>query len=204
MPKQSRTAWNLETKDQQMYMMQGNKFQSDFTHEVPAGKCQGMRIALTFRLTTTGFSGSIPVSESRLQVIEHFTNLTFVEVYNDIKDSLEPDITNVWNKRSENAGRMTADFVNWKEPSKFTYRYSGHTGIGKPMTGSILKLCKDLLDKTGRIFDWCHVVVYPSGACKLGAHSDNEKVIAVGSDIACISFMQNPKEFRRLICKRKE
>jgi alkylated DNA repair dioxygenase AlkB len=110
----------------------------------------------------------------------------------------KPDITRVYGKTYENAGRrvMTIEInedMNCTSPMK--YKYGGKTVEGITTSMANLKRnqaeiarCFEFARETlGVEFNWCHCIYYPNGEAGLGAHQDNEKQIAPNSVIASFS-----------------
>jgi hypothetical protein len=197
----------LTTRDGQLYMMCG-LFQSKYTHELLESKIQtGPRLSLTYRLTSSRMgkvqSHSVPVDVSYLVLENDFCSksCSYSEVYNELKDYLQPDVTSMFGKTYTNNGRMSGEFMLqtiWPNPIEFVYQYGNTKHYGNPMSPALVKLSHLLAERQHINFDWCHVTWYPNEMCKISAHADDEPEIKPNSDIACISFMENPKDTRDL------
>ncbi len=199
-PKDTKQAYKVTTTHGHLYAMCGRRFQTDFQHFLNAEKrvCKAGRLSLTFRLTARNEIKQDTLTArhpSYLAEVRTFaTDTSWSSIYNEVQPHLTPDIFRKYGKICTNNGRQMVDLL--LEPDGFTYGYGGKISIGKQMGPIVQGLQQMLNEKTGRYYDWCHVVYYPDGKCKISPHSDNEKALCPGSDIACVTFMQNRQEHR--------
>jgi len=195
----------FSTHHQQAYIMSGHNFQEVLFHGADVDpECKSQRLSLTFRLTrATAERTKIDFSQPRPNSVrwcEKLTQYSFADVWREIQYILEPDITFVFGRHT-NQGRMTAELMVghwWPEPSIFQYKYGKKIHFGQFMGPVVNGICGEIQAGSGRLFDWCHITYYPDGKAKLGKHSDNEDVIQPYSDIACVSLMSETTASRTL------
>lgn len=203
-PKKTRNYVDVNLFHWCIAVMMGTNFQTDYTHELVATKKPvGRRISITFRYIAAKTRIETEYIDSNMFVFAHIkTDMGFQDVYEDVKGNLEPDITRMFGKVYNNNGRMVADMVL---PSQhpFTYKYSGKTVVGQTATQTVMKMF-DLLKENGHgSYNWAHIVYYPNGQTKLGAHSDDEHEIQKGFPILGISLFANEDDTRILRLRPK-
>ncbi len=201
----------IQTQHGSYYAMCGSEngkwFQNCMTHGVPESKTDCPRISLTFRLTSaTAKNQGFIAPAKKLQVVTkaNFHTIAFDDMFAEVRANLEPDVTKMFGKTYNNDNRMSSELVaaeHWPEPSLFLYRYGNKSHSGKAMGPLVSKLVKDITIETGQAMDWVHVTYYPTGKSKLAQHSDDEAIIAHGSDIACLTFMKDPTVMRCVVVK---
>lgn len=203
----------IVTSHGHMYMMIGSKFQTDFVHYLlQEPKCKSARLSLTFRLTAKTSKAMSLMDKQQtetpsclLQSHDFVTHVVFADILKEVYACLENDICKRGAEIFTNNGRKCADLMHplFGNANEFTYTYGGKSVPGKQMGPILLELTAKLQKETGRIFDWCHVVLYPDGMAKIAVHSDDEKEIAIGSDIACLTFMEDVQASRKVFVKPK-
>jgi hypothetical protein len=185
------------------------------------GRC-GPRIALTFR-RLAGDPGEAPdvtpaadgdgggTLAARTREWQHPTRRCGVDVlvdspldlsYADALAALEPmlvdDKTRMGAKVFDNDGRRAVTLrLGERGPSR--YRYGGKTMVTALAPQAVLGAAQAISTATGCPFDFVHVVVYPSGACGLAWHADDEAAIMRGSDIAGLSLYEDEEADARYI-----
>lgn len=174
----------------------GKWFQHAYTHSAPESTTLQPRLSITFRLTADAGKKMkfIPDTTQPIRVVcePDFHHVSFQDMYDEVKEFLFPDTTKLFNKTYLNNGRLSGDFVcpsSWVDASSFVYVYGRTPHTGKPMGPLMMQLRDIIVASFGQPLDWGHVTYYPSGRCKLNAHSDDEKVIQYGSDIFALTFM---------------
>jgi hypothetical protein len=203
-------ATKIQTQHGSYYAMcgfeSGKWFQDCMTHGVPESKTDCPRISLTFRLTSvTAAKLGFIAPDKKLRVVDkpNFHAVAFEDMFAEIQVGLEPDITKMFGTH-DNKGRMSSELVvaeHWPRPSAFVYRYGNKSHIGKAMGPLVTKLLQDVIVQAGQAMDWVHVTYYPTGKSKLAQHSDDEAIIAHGSDIACLTFMKDTTMKRCVVVK---
>ena len=195
------------------YMMQGPKFQETYHHFLDAEDtcCKG-RLSLTFRVTAPYGLSSQCKDEAKILMdgksYLHYhpsvcKEVSFDMLMNEFGSKLEHDTTTMFKKTHLNNGRLSGEFLDcrlplWEEPHRFNYKYAGRSHVGQSMGDLMIELLEIVYLITKQRFDWCHVVYYPTGFCKIGAHGDKENTIYSGSNIACLSIHEDPFEFRTI------
>lgn len=201
----------LRTGHGHFYSMGGfyeNKwFQNCMRHGTePAHRECGGRLSLTFRLTThtaarVNFEPKAACPLTLCSIEKFVQNVSFTDVLHEIKPALQPDLTTLFGRTHLNNGRMAAELMHreyWPTPSQFAYSYGKKKLSGNPMGQIVSELCELVTKQSEQLMDWVHVTYYPLQHTKLGAHGDNESVIALGSHIACLTFMERENESRSI------
>lgn len=185
----------------------GKWFQHCCVHGAPAAKSQdAKRLSLTFRLTAqtalkTNFKPNV---EKAIDVMfqEQFHDVSFDDMYSEIKSALIPDVTKMFGKVYENKGRMSGEFLSaefWPDASQFVYTYGRVKHPGNKMGPIMQSLCGKITKVFGQQVDWVHATYYPCGESKLKAHSDDEECIAYGSDIFALTFLKDATKSRQIV-----
>lgn len=186
-----------------LFPLLGAKFQECVFHGVDACKQCSERMSLTFRCTAAGFRDLKGRGDMVFQWLDEAINIAWNEVWHEVSPALEADVTCMFGKEFNNAGRKSAELV-LPTVQNFQYKYGRKTHPGKPMGPVILSILEQVERLSGRKFDWCHVTYYPTGTAKLGKHSDDEKEIAPGSDIACVTLFADAKATRDVYFQGKK
>lgn len=195
---------DVQMRDQMLVVMMGTSFQSQYLHELVATKkTVGPRLSLTLRVSNKQSGFRLPPSMSIVFVIHPLAYVTFEEVYEEVRDFLEPDITRMFGKVFTNNGRLVADMV-LPEHLPFTYKYAGKAVEGRPVTPVIQRLFHLLRMNGHGAYDWVHIVYYPDGSAKLGPHSDDEPEIQHGFPIAGLSLFANKEDTRTFRLRPKQ
>ncbi len=188
----------------------GKWFQHTLVHGLHASKTECARLSLTFRMSAhLAKRNNWTSAKTQIRVIskDNFHNVGWTDIMAEIQPALEPDITHLYGKEFSNNGRMSAELMqeqHWADPSEFTYKYSKHLHIGKKMGPIVSKLVESVTQEhSDQCFDWVHATYYPTGKSKLSAHSDSEPEIALGSAIACLTFMEKPGVIRNVFIRDK-
>jgi hypothetical protein len=178
-------------------------------HGLGASDTSCPRISLTFRLSAVASKQlGFVAPKKKLAVVSfaNFHNVAFEDMFAEIKDSLQPDITTIFGKTYKNEGRMSSELMSeshWSNANQFVYKYGRKTHVGQKMGPLVSALLKQVEHATSQPMDWVHATYYPTGQTKLAQHSDDETTIAVGSDIACLTFMRDPGVTRDVFVKPK-
>jgi len=217
--------FGLITLNKSLYLMSSdtNCFQSKMLHSVPKWDKPlikivkslrpsqlipitiGPRLSLTFRFLGQTQPKTYDYKYSKnihkiwsdngisLKVVQDI-GYEFNSIYKIVEKDLRPDVTKFMGKTYLNGGRKVVTYT--MNDDLLSYKYGGKTVIVHKMKIPIHNILDRVQKISGVLYNWVHIVYYPSGDSKLDWHSDNEPGIAKSSTIAGISLFKNAYDMR--------